>query len=639
MKGRLALSVAATLAVTPAAAQRTAVPPDAAGRALAERVGPDAQALAQPAFPSPPPVIAPLAPPPAELAVPAAAREGGMMLREIAIEADAADGTAYPASGWKPSTDGASDLALVHAPGAPLDAAWIRAQFAANGLFGAEAGFDRITALVQLINLAFVNNGFPNSGVLIEGIASPGVLRLRLVLGRLAPAPGAVDALPVTFRGGHAKGLDADYIRHRLPSAQARPLDIRAIERDFRLLSDDPAIRTVNANLLPGAQPGEASLALEIDPQPRVDVFTTYANNRAPSVGARRLGVGGYIRSLHQPGDLFSLQYGTTRGLTDFSGSYVAPLFAPHWSLALRGGFNNASVVDRLLVALDIRSKEYFLEAGLSRTLVARPLMPGGGPGRWQPAVSAVAGVVMVHRKVKSSLLGTPFSFSPGSRDGRTEYDALRLTFDLTRRSLGTVFAASLTASQGLGGTRSVPPGALTPNPYFQAVQLQLNYARRISPRLLELRLRFAGQWASGLLYSPERFSIGGSDTVRGYRESLLLADEAAVGSIELAQPFDLGGRRRGVGAFRWGAFTASAFADGGLAHNRVAPQPLPRALASVGARLAWSPAEWLGGTVTFGQPLRQVLAAGNRDLQDRGFSFQISIHPLGLARAAGQVL
>ncbi|WP_421850226.1 ShlB/FhaC/HecB family hemolysin secretion/activation protein [Novosphingobium sp.] len=623
-----ALFPLALIAPLPALAQA----PQTAG-APVDRVGPEAPTLAQPAYPEPP--AAPLlAPPPA--APSPVAPDGSMLLTSIAISADPAARPAMPASDWQPNADGASGIMLEHAKGAPLDAAWIKAQFAANHLIGTDAGFDRITALVQLINLAFVNNGYPNTGVLIEGRSENGILELRLVSGRLIAAPGSDNLVMVSFRGGNARGLDADYVRHRLPSALADPLNIRQIERDFRLLSDDPAIRTVNASLLPGARPGEASLALDVVPQPQVDVFTTYANNRSPSVGARRLAVGASIRSWHQAGDLLSVQYGTTQGLTDFSGSYSAPLFSPRWMLAVRGGFNNASVVDRPLVPLDIRSKEYYFEGGLSRTLLARPLMPGSGAGRWQPAVSAVLGALLVHRQVNSSLLGTPFSFSPGSRDGRTEYDAARLTFDYTRRSVNTVFAASFTASHGLGGTRSVPAGAVTPSPFFTAMQLQLNYARRISPKLLELRLRFAGQVASGLLYSPERFSIGGSDTVRGYRESLLLADEAGVGSIELAQPFDLARRRGGASAFRWGAFTISAFADGALARNRVAPQPLPKAIASVGGRLAWTPADWLSGSVTFGQALRQVVVAGSTDLQDRGFSFQLTVHPIGLAHAIG---
>lgn len=563
-----------------------------------------------------------------------------MLLEQVVVRTDDGDGArrriARPMRGWKPETRSIGGLVLAHAPDAPLDAAWISAQFAANRMVGKVTGFDRITALVQLINLAFIDNGYANSGVLVEGRSAAGTLLLRFVSGRLAPSPDARNPLAVTFRGGRAKGLDADYVRHRLPSARRQPLNIRAIERDFRLLSSDPAIRTVSANLVPGARPGEAVLALEVDPQPRIDLATSFANNRSPSVGAQRLGVEGMMRSWHQAGDVLTLQYGLTKGLTDFSGSYTAPLFGPKWAINVRSGFNNAAVVDAPLVPLDIRSREFFVEGGLTRMLIARPLIPGPDGRQWQPAITMAIGAALVHRTVRSSLLGQPFSFGPNSFNGRTAYDALRLSFDFSRRSRQTVFVAQLTGTLGRHETGQRRPGAQPLNRMFSSVQVQLNYARRINPHLLELRVRLAGQFAGSLLNSAERFAVGGGDTVRGYRESLVLADHAAVGSIELAQPFDLGGRRGGGSTFRPGAFTASAFADAGYAHNRIAPQPLRQVLASLGGKLVWTPAEWLSGMATYGHALRHVAVAGRRDLQDRGVSFQITVHPLGLGRALG---
>ena len=584
---------------------------------------------------------------------------GEMLLADVAVQTDPDGGVALPIPGWRheagnsAETDGSSTdspsgtravpepgrLALVHAAGAPLDATWIRAQFSANHMLGRVVGFDRIAALVQLINLAFISNGYPNSGVLLDGREDGDVLRLKLVSGHLAPSPEMADALAVSFRGNHHKGLDADFIRHRMRTALARPLNIRTIERDFRLLSDDPAIRTVNAYLVPGTQPGEAALALEVDPQPRFDLFTSYANNRSPSVGARRLGVGGFVRSLLRPGDFLSVQSGTTRGLTDFTGSYTIPLFSPKWAFTVRGGFNNAAVVDPPLLPLDIRSREFYIDSGVTRTLIARPLMPGLDGGPWRPAINLALGVFGLHREIRSSLLGQPVSFGPNSLNGRTAYDAMRLSLSFTRRSMRTVFVASLTGTFGLHETVSRRAGALPSNRFFSSAQLQLNYARRISPQLLELRLRFAGQFAGSLLNSAERFSIGGSDTVRGYRESLLLADHAAVGSIELAQPFDLIGRRGGAAAFRPGAFALSAFADGAYARNRLGAQPTPKSLASVGGRLVWTPADWISGTATYAHAMKKVAVAGNTDLQDRGFTFQLTFHPLGLVHAIGKRL
>ena len=103
---------------------------------------------------------------------------------------------------------------------------------------------------------------------------------------------------------------------------------------------------------------------------------------------------------------------------------------------------------------------------------------------------------------------------------------------------------------------------------------------------------------------------------------------EGIVGSVELAQPFRLGGRQGVARTFDWGAFTASAFVDGAHMQNHKAPQPTHR-IYSVGASLAWAPADLLSARVTYAEALKAVEAPGDRDLQDRGFSFRVTVRPL----------
>ncbi len=240
-------------------------------------------------------------------------------------------------------------------------------------------------------------------------------------------------------------------------------------------------------------------------------------------------------------------------------------------------------------------------------------------------------GLRVAHRRTRTFLFGAPFSFSPGAVDGRAEYSALRLTGDWIERGRNQVVAASLTWSVGLEGTRSDIPGLPTPDRHWQAALARFSFARRLMANGLELRLRAAGQYADGLLYSGERIAAGGENSVRGYRETLLLGDTGLYGSAELALPFSLSGRRnRG---FDWGAFTVSAFVDGATLHNRSDPQPAPQSVASVGASLAWVPSEAIFARVTFAQGLRDVPQIGSRDLQDRGFQFRLVVRPLALFR------
>jgi hemolysin activation/secretion protein len=413
-----------------------------------------------------------------------------------------------------------------------------------------------------------------------------------------------------------------------MPSAQRRPLNAAAIERDFRRLADDPAIRTVDAQLRPGAAPGEASLHLEIVPRDRFDLYFTAGNNRSPSVGGERLAAGGAARNLAASGDLLSGELGVTRGVLDASLAYAAPVLTPRTFLTLRGSFNRAAVVDRPLAPLDIRSRDRGAEASLVHRLVDAPLMPVG-EGRWAPSRQLSAGIGVAWRRQRSFLLGEPFSFAPGSVDGRSEYGAARLIGDYVQRNVDQVFALSATASIGLDGTRSDQPGVPTPDRHFLSLLVQANYARRLAPNGLELRGRLTGQAANGVLYSAERLSIGGEASVRGYRETLILADQGLVGSVELALPFSLSGANAAARNFDWGAFTIAAFADAGTARNVGTPDPDPRTLASVGLSLAWQPSDAVSAQVAYGLALIDVDQTGSRDLQDRGLHFRFTVYPL----------
>lgn len=606
---------------TPAAAQ----PPQPTG----PRTGPEAQPPAVPPYATPTPGrLVPDSQPPA--LTPPLVEVGPLVEVRVIGEQAGADRWAVPPRAWRPVNEAISGLRIEYRPGEALNVSWVQLQFALNQ--ATDAG--RAVALVQLINRAFLSAGFVNSGLLVEPGSPPGVLTLRLVHGRLTAPDAAGNAVRVTWAEGGSRGLDPDYVRDRLPSARRRPLSAVELEHDFRLLTEDPALRTVNAQLRPGAAPGEASLALTVLPRERADFYISAGNSRSPSVGGERVALGGYFRNALFSGDLLSAEGGLTRGVVDASGAYSTYLFDPATTLNLQGSYNEAAVIDLPLVPLDIHTRDMGGQVSLMRQLLREPLTPAG-EARWSPSQSLSAGIGVSHRRQESFLLGQPFSFAPGSVNGRAEYTALRLLGDYVVRSVDQVFAASATGTIGLAGTRSNQPLTLSPDPNFVSLLVQLNYARRLAQNGLELRARLTGQVASSILYSAERLGIGGEASVRGYRETLLLADTGAVGSVEIAYPFSLSGvdgpRRR----FDWGAFSISAFADAAYARTAEDPQPNPDFIASVGASLAWQPAEGLSLRATYGHALVDIVAnpSGMRDLQDRGFHFRLTVYPLRLAR------
>ena len=606
--------------------------PAAAQDGVRQRTGPDAIAVPLPPFPDPAelPPQAPSQPPPAPPRAPLA----GFRVNDVRIIAEEGGPDRAPYRGWMPPQETISGLTLDYRPGQALDGAWVLKQFERNGIVGGDGSVDRALALVQLINRAFLSAGFINSGLVVppQNRTGAGPLELRLILGQLVGV-GTAPPVTVEFAGDSAQGLSANYVRRRIPSAEARPISGVEIERDFRLLADDPAIRTVNADLRPGTRPGEASLHLIVVPQSRFDAYLTAANSRSPSVGGERVAAGASIRNLLSGGDMLSGEAGMTKGLNDYVLSYTTPFIRPRLTLSLRGSVNNAAVVAAALVPLGIRSRDRAGEVGVTYRLLQRPLTPLASGGGFTPARTLSVGALLAHRRSRSFLLGDPFSFSPGSVNGRTEYTAVRLTGDYLQRSVREVFAVSITGTLGLDGTRANQPGVFTPKRNFKSLLVQLNYARRLSKQGLEARARLTGQISDSILYSGERLSAGGEASVRGYRENFLLADRGVVGSLELSHPLRLSGRERKPSGVDFGAFALSGFFDAALVRNHRAPEPVLKSISSLGLAANWTPSDAIVARVAYGVALKGIDQVGGRDLQDRGLHFRFTLFPLRLFR------
>lgn len=577
------------------------------------------------AVPPPSPFVAPEPPPSAVVADDSIGR-----LRKVVVIAETDGGEAVPPRGWRPPTDNGGGVSLSHSPGQPLDSNWVQSQFdLATGPEGIRPS-DAV-ALAQLINRAFVTAGFVNSGLLVQEHrpTDGGILNVRLVYGQLES--GSADQTPLTVEWGEggSAGLSESYLRDRFPSIQGQPLSAVELERDFRLLDESPTIRSISAALRPGIRPGEATLHLLVHPADRFDFYTGVSNDRSPSVGGDHVFAGGYIRNLIGGGDLLSAEAGLTRGVEDAQFSYSTPLITPRLALNLRGSFNNAAVIASALAPLDIRAKDRSAEIGLTYHIRQSPLMVRPGRDTWSPSQSLSAGLFLLHRRQKSFLLGEPFSFAPGSVDGRSQFEAVRLSGDFVQRSLSRVIALSVGTTVGLDGTRSDIPGIPNPHRNFVALLSHLNVAQRLGSGF-ELRGRLTGQYSRGILYSGLRLAIGGANSVRGYRESLFLVDRGVIGSVELARSFSLSGQRPST-EFDWGGFVASVFADAATFRNAGPPQPEEKSISSVGASLTWAPSSAIRASITYAKALNEVANPGKRSLQDRGIHFRVIVHPFGL--------
>jgi hemolysin activation/secretion protein len=195
---------------------------------------------------------------------------------------------------------------------------------------------------------------------------------------------------------------------------------------------------------------------------PRYSLGITIADDQSPTVGSVRGQITGTMANILGYGDVLAAQYG--RSFV----AYSTPIASDDTRLNLRYDKNGTLVVSPALVALSTTSNYTSLAAGLSR------------PFYRTAEQNLTLGLSLEYRQAQTFLLGMPFSFTNGAKNGSTNVTALRFSQDWLDRDAGHAFAARSTLSFGLpifGAT--VVSGATTTAQFFSWFG-QAQYVRRV---------------------------------------------------------------------------------------------------------------------------------------------------------------
>ncbi|MEG4860871.1 ShlB/FhaC/HecB family hemolysin secretion/activation protein [Microcoleus sp. K1-B6] len=152
------------------------------------------------------------------------------------------------------------------------------------------------------------------------------------------------------------------------------------------------------------------------------------------------------------------------------------------------------------------------------------------------PRREIAIGIGTGSRESDTSWLGKDFPLSSEADNwGRNRVAVLRLFQDFTQREERDVWAARSQFCQGVAAFGATVSSS-SPDSQFLVLPSQLHYLRLLAPETL-LRVRSDVELAGAELLGLEPFGIGGSDTLRGYRQDAMLADSGIFDSAELRYP------------------------------------------------------------------------------------------------------
>ena len=465
--------------------------------------------------------------------------------------------------------------------------------------------FAQLLQVASEITQLYVSNGYINSGAYVPGDrsidANDGTIEIKVIEGR-------VEDIVVTG----TKRLDPNYIKSRIALGVGKVLKIDRTIDSLRLLQLDPLIKSISTELVSGQQPGTSIIQIAVTESPNWQAGASIANNRTPSVGEIIAQVGVSQNNLTGIGDGIGVTYGKSEASSVLDLNYTLPLNPRNGTLRFQYSNSNSRVIESPFDRLDINSNGQ--DFGLT---YRQPIVQ-------TPSQEFALGATLARRETNTgylfSVIGERIAYpTPGAdANGLTRVAAARFFQDYTVKDTQQVFALRSQVSLGvnaLGAT--INPSS--PDSQFLSWRGQAQYVRSLAPNSIFL-FKVETQLADRPLLAIEQIGLGGQDTIRGYRQDLLLADNGVIASAEVRLPIFTAPDSRQV-------FQVVPFLDFGLGWNQPnnpSPNPNPSTIASGGLGLRYQGGDNFSARLDYGIPFTAIDTI-KRTGQEKGFYFSLN--------------
>ena len=462
---------------------------------------------------------------------------------------------------------------------------------------GREVTIADLLAVTSAITQEYNRRGYITSGAYIpaDETFEDGIVIIQIV-------EGTLEAVNVTG----ADGVHPDYIRKRIQVGKGKPLNVNKLVSNLQLLQLDPLINSLSTQLRPGSELGTSVLDVEVDSAKTFGLDVRLDNGRSPSVGSFRRGLQISDASLFGQGDRVRVGYFNTDGSNEINFDYGIPVNTKNGTIGFNFSNSWNDIIEEPADELDIESEYRIFGLDFRQPIVRSPQQ------------ELALGLTFDKQFSQTKLGGEDFPISSGAdSDGETNITTLRFYQEYLRRGQSQVFGLRSQLNFGVDlFDATINDNEDAPDGVFFSWQGQAQFARQLARDTI-LLLNVNTQIADGSLLPLEQITIGGADSVRGYRQGLLLTDNGLVASAEIQIPI--------IRIPSWDSVIQIApFFDYGVGWNGgVDSDPDPNNLASLGVGLIWNISDRFNARFEYGAALTDVDNQGD-SLQEDGFLFTI---------------
>ena len=407
------------------------------------------------------------------------------------------------------------------------------------------------------------------------------------------------------------------YVRNRITPA-ANPFNTKDIEDRLRLLQNDPLIDNIEATLRPNEETNTSELIVNVTAAKLLFGNVGIDNFSPPSVGPEKLNFDLGFRNLTGIGDTFAIAYKPRieafNGTYNLDFNYQAPLNSKNGTLNLRAAIDRNKIINQIGDAFDITGKSERYSLNYRQPVILNP--------RQELALS----VGFTYRDGQTFLLqdGFPFGVGP-DEDGVSRTSVLNFGQDYTLRDSAGAWGFRSLFRVGLdifdATDNEVPDenGDYPPDGQFFSWLAQTQRVQVLNQNNF-LIIQADIQLTPHSLLASEQFSIGGGQSVRGYRQNVRSGDNGVRFLIEDRITLARNDAEDSV-------FVVAPFFNLGAVWNVANnPNQVPdqNFIAALGLGLLWQPVEGLNLRVDYAPPLIDLDDRGN-NVQDDGLHFSVN--------------
>lgn len=374
---------------------------------------------------------------------------------------------------------------------------------------------EQVKAAAEDITQLYISNGYLTSRAQFDpqdpqSIVN-GVAQIKAIEGQIEriDVVGTVQTNP-------------DYVRSRVELGISKPFNANAVEDQLRLLKNDPLFKKVTSTLKPSTEADKSLLVVQVEESKQFGGSVSFDNYSPIAVGSERMGVGLSYRNLTGLGDLLSASYyrSTTGGSNLYDFSYSIPVNPMNGTVAIRYAPNNYRITDPDFATFNIRGASSLYDIVYRQPLIRNP--------REEFALS----LGFAHQTGQTFLfenLATPFGIGPDA-NGVSTTSVFRFGQDYTLRDNDGTW--SLRSQFNLGTGLFNATYVTTPNAGFFSWSGQAQRVQVLGSDAL-LIASFDSQLSANPLLPSQQFTIGGGQSLRGFRQNARSGDNGIRFSLE----------------------------------------------------------------------------------------------------------